>query len=524
MTRTTTNRVVGPDQGIFLATPKDAIPARGWSDLYNVRCDSGVIRTSPGWTRFGDTSLDGPIKRLDQLFLLDGTDHLIAITNAKVWRWDIATEAWIDITGATPLTGAIDDLVDSDTAFDLFVFTDNFSRVRKWTGTGNQAVLGGLTSCEDGLGTGTIDCQAAKSLTSFAGFLHLANTIENGDRKAQRWRWSRFENAEGWDNIATYGQAGFADLTDGPDKLQKVKRLGGDFLALYKEKSIHIAQYVGPPTVWARRLAAPGVGLLSPGAVADLGSEHVFVGTENIYLFNGLSLKPIGHQVFNTFINELNPSAVHMMWSHVIHEENEIIFAYPSGGNTTPNKAMVYNYFNDSWTFRDMPFITMGYYRRTDSVDPWDDDTDTWDSDTSRWDDTHYSENAPLHLGGNEDGDVFSYGDGYDQNGADHTSFAISPALDASKPELIKRLFKILVDLEDTGTHNLEIWYTFVNNKNAALTWSRRRLLPCDLSTKPYVTMDAAGRWLFIRFRTSGVNKPWALSAYGAEFILRGRY
>lgn len=523
MTRAITQHVNSPAAGIVQDSPPNAIDRRAWSDGLNIRFINGRVETSPGWEKFTAVASSSPVKHIAQYKKYDNTDFAIRITNTKVERYDPGTDTWIDITGASPLTGVTDDFVQSDTAFDTYMFTNNVDRVKKWGGTGNISNLGGLSTADDGAG-GTVDVTAAKGLTAFAGFMHLVNTQESSTRYAQRWRWSRFGNHEGWNNQSTYGQAGFADLVDGPDKLQTAIRLGGDFIALYKEDSISIAQYVGPPTVWSRRLVVNGVGLLAPGAVTNIVNEHIFCASDNFYIFNGLAIKPVGDAIFDQFISELNPSKAHLMWAHTIYEYNEVIFAYPSGSSEVPNRAVVLNYMTGAWAFRDMPFLCMGPYRRTTASDTWDSDSEAWNDDDTRWDDARLAENAPLHLAGDADGHVHDYGVGFSQDEENHDSYVISPAIDMGRPDLIKRWMRIIIEVIATGTYNMEVSYLTVKSPNTVLNWSAAKNFPCDLSTHPWVTVDVSGRYLFLRFRTNHTARPWKLTAYGWEAIYSGRY
>lgn len=510
--------------GIVKNLSPASIPANAWSDGLNVRFKYDQAETSPGWLKFTSQTLGSTVKHISQFYKLDGTDFAVALTNSKIWYFDTGTSLWVNDSGVNALTGIDDDFVQSDTAFDLFVYTNNVDRVKKWTGPASGiSDLGGLDTAEDGVG-GTVDVQSAKGITSFAGFMHVVNTIEDGDHQSQRWRWSRFGFGEEWDNVSTYGQAGFADLTDGPDKLQTAKRLGGDFLVLYKERSIHVAQFVGPPTVWSRRLVVAGMGLIAPGAVADLVNEHIFVGPDNFYIFNGLNIKPVGTPIYDAFIADLNPSKSHLIWAHTDFENHEVIFGYPSGASIVPNKAVVLNYLTGAWSFRDMPFFTMGPFRRTTSADPWDSDTETWDEDTTRWDDSHYVTNAPLHLGGDGSGYIYDYGNGHSQDGVSHNSYIISPAISTGNAAYIKRFFRVLLALLATGDHDLEVWYLTVDNPNATLNWSQSTLIACDLSSQPWVNIDIAGRFLFLKFRTNGIDIPWKMNGYGYDSIVRGFY
>lgn len=520
--RAVIGKIKSPDKGIFLNLAKDAIDSRGWSNGLNVMFKDGYVKTSPGWTKYTSQLIPYPITCGDQFFMLDGTNFMILVTTTKVYWFDTGSSTWTDITG-TDLTAVVSDFVSTDTWPDLFLFTNNKDRVRKWTGSGNVASLLGLDTADDGSG-GTVDVSTAKSLSVFSGFVHVFGPVEDGVRLPQRWRWSKFNNAEGWNNTGTYGQAGYADITDGSDHIMCGRRLGNDYMAIYKEHSIHIGQYVGPPVVFARRLVIANIGLRAPGAVADLGDEHIFFGDDNFYVFNGLSIKPIGDAIFNQFIDELNPAKVDLVKAFVVEEENEVWFIYPTSGNDTPNKMACYNYNNGAWSFRDAPFTCLFRFRESLNK-TWDAMVGTWESHPERWDSRIWSSNNPIILAGQNAGYVQKIGAGvYAQDGSDHDSYVISKAFDMDRPDVIKRFLRCFIDAVKMNAYDMDVSFAVLNHVHDTPSFGAPVTFDMALSGQPWVNMDTAGRFLMIKFRTNGTAVPWQLSGYGLEFLTRGRY
>lgn len=519
--RSIVDKIIAPDLGIFANVAKDAINPRGWSGGLNSQFKDGYARTSPGWEKFTSQLLSVPVVGGEQFFMLDGVNYLILITTTGIFYFDTGTLLWTDITG-TALTGLVANYVCIETWPNIFIITNDKDRVRKWEGTGNTSSLGGLTAAVGS--AGTVDVQAAKSVCVFGGFVHLGNTVEDLDRFPQRWRWGRYLDAEGWSNVGTYGQAGYSDITDGPDHLMRQLRLGSDYMALYKEHSIHIAQYVGPPTVWARRLVISNIGLRAAGAVADLGDEHIFLGDDNFYVFNGLACKPIGTPIWDTFLDELNPEKVSQVKAYVIEEESEVWFIYPTSGSDTPNKMVCYNYLNGAWSFRDAPFTCLFKYRESTSVS-WDAMVGTWEDHPEQWDSRLWTANNPVILAGQNAGYVQKIGANvWGQDGSNHDSYVISPALDAKRPDVIKRWLRIFIDAVKANSYNLEVSVAGVNHLHDTQTFGTARNFDLGLSGKPYLDIDTACRWLFIKFRTNDTAKPWQISGYGTEKVERGRY
>lgn len=107
--------------------------------------------------------------------------------------------------------------------------------------------------------------------------------------------WSAKMNFHQWD--AANG-GGYRILGDSPDWIQAMKRLG-EYLIVYKERSIYIGSTTGLVDPPVRFDAAPGqgIGLASPNSIGDLGEEHIFLGWDNVYVFSVRQIKAVGAKV-----------------------------------------------------------------------------------------------------------------------------------------------------------------------------------------------------------------------------------
>jgi len=91
--------------------------------------------------------------------------------------------------------------------------------------------------------------------------------------------------------------AGYVDVDDTDGRIIAIKRLG-DVLYVYKERSIIAFTYTGgEDTVFSKEVVTTKAGLISPEAIVELPHMHIFVGQDNIYVFDGNTCTAIGDPV-----------------------------------------------------------------------------------------------------------------------------------------------------------------------------------------------------------------------------------
>jgi hypothetical protein len=85
--------VIAPNLGLRFDKPPLALDPRELQDGLNFRVKEGTLQNlNLGWTRFGAFTLDGPVRLITNLFLRDGTEHLVFGTEDNLYRWDEGTD------------------------------------------------------------------------------------------------------------------------------------------------------------------------------------------------------------------------------------------------------------------------------------------------------------------------------------------------------------------------------------------------------------------------------------------------
>lgn len=230
------------------------------------------------------------------------------------------------------------------------------------------------------------------SMAIFHTMLFIGNTTENGTHLPTRVRQSDLADPEGW-TPGVDGIAAIYDLLDTPDYILALKTLG-PWLICYRAASVMRASFIGAlnETVYWEYMSQQD-GIVSQGAVADVGSAHILVGTNNVYAYTGdYTLPPIGEPVFSNFLargGDLYAPAKPTLFTVYVPSLREVWIFYPSTEIAPPpdvpvypNKTLRYNVALQSWqdrVFEDL-FIAAGQYLPQSTI--------TWATAVGEWDDT----------------------------------------------------------------------------------------------------------------------------------------
>ena len=208
---------------------------------------------------------------------------------------------------------------------------------------------------QQSLGTTFADVATAPKaaiIETVAGFVMAFDVVDTagtgfGDQP-DGWWCSALRNQADWTPaIAT--QSANGRLLDTPGAIRAGRRLGGDIVA-YKERSMYLGRYVGPPIIWAWTLIPGEIGALSHEAVVDIGTAHVFLGPDDFYLFDGTRPASIGASLREWFFARLDPSYQYKVQSLHDRKNAVVYWFYPvvgSGGTLT--EWVAFHYKANKW-------------------------------------------------------------------------------------------------------------------------------------------------------------------------------
>lgn len=505
--------VIPPDGGLNLSVPNHLCPDSSWIEVFNVHFGLGYVEKVNGWKKFTTSTLNEKVRLIENYFKFNNEAYLLFATNSKIYKMEDDTKTFTDISGMT-YTASEDFPVFLENAEDKIVYTNFINQIRVWNGVDNTfSDLGGTNAIEGIAGTSTV--LRAKCMLYTNNFLMLGHTEENGTNYPQRIRWSKYGDINTWKNDANgSGQAGYADLTEGVDWIQRILQLN-NYIVVYKERSIQVLSYVGGDTIWDKRPSIIGTGLIAPKAIVDLGDEHLFIGPDNVYSFDLIETKTAGDDVSKHFFSELlAPQYVNKIQGFFIEEVPEAVFAFASINSEDGelDMALVYNTETKKWSIREMPMSAYGYCNLQQSM-TYDIDDRTFDETNQSYDGTVKLANAPINICGDVNGVIYEF-DGTSKDGADLSCYLTTKLFDFDVPSHLKRLMRIQLMVSREDDYDLNVYIGTADNVNEPVSWNGPYTLLLSRSVPPWIDVDLTARYFCVKFETTQKSQPFKLSGY----------
>jgi hypothetical protein len=152
------------------------------------------------------------------------------------------------------------------------------------------------------------DCPKARWVAANVNFVMLADTDDGVDQLSDQVWWSALQDPTEWTpSIAT--QAGKVRLLDAPGPIKRLVAFRDVFVA-FKENSIFVGEYVGPPFLFQWRMVSSRIGLAASYAVCELDDALYFVHTSGVYKWDGAQLSNVGLPVWQTILNTIAHNAI----------------------------------------------------------------------------------------------------------------------------------------------------------------------------------------------------------------------
>ncbi len=234
-----------------------------------------------------------------------------------------------------------------------------------------------------------------KVLRGFGGYLVALNLTDNGVLRPHAIRWSHKADPgtipSSWDPTDPTVDAGELEFTDAEGGEIVWAELLGNYLVVYKQGATHALRFDSTGEIFASDLLLSTSGILAPRCACayNKGTAHFVVTEDDVITHQG---NKAATSIFEDRDKDFlfrDMDQANYVNTHVFDniKQKECWICYPSNGNTYPNMAAIWDYKNDTVTFRDLPgfvgvdsgIITTG----TNII--WDNAIGTWDSQTARW-------------------------------------------------------------------------------------------------------------------------------------------
>jgi hypothetical protein len=399
--------------------PEDAFPT-----LNNAYVWRGNILKRQGYASISDPSqptplAPGPVMGLvTRLDAENGDPNLVAFNTTNAYSYDPVSKLFTDISGSTVWSGTTTDFFWSDNSFRALFVTNNFDPIRyynQYDGTWYDLIP---------IVNGTTTLDACLILVSHKQRLIAFNTVESGQRFAQRARWCQIANpyATGtppstftlsptaWRD-ETPGKGGFIDAPTSEDIISV--GLNRDNILVFFESSTWRLRYTGNafnPFDWEQ--VNSQLGCESTFSTVDFDEVVFATSRRGIVGANTNQLQRVDNQIPDIAVNFDSQNNGLKRIHGARHYYRELaLWIYGDGESVDhlPDKILCYNYKQPSWATWDASFTCFGNAATTSSL-TWDTAEFTWDSPTAAaltWESSSDTSGSPFLLAGDANGVVY---------------------------------------------------------------------------------------------------------------------
>jgi hypothetical protein len=423
------------------------IPLTGFSAGFNVRFDEGRVSRAPIFRTIKD-SLGFTPRFTYGIVPATGFDTVILASDAWAIK-EYASGTVSDVAGS--ITGSSDPRPYTGTSLADVTYINRVDRVpvyRTSTGT-NFADLPNWDS--------THRC---KSLRSYGDQLIALNMTEGSTNFPTRVRFSDITTANSvpgsWDATDTTKSAGFNDLVQIPTEIIDGMSLGSNFI-IYSSDQTWLMEFVGGTFIFNFRKLFNDAGVINQNCVVEAEGKHYVFGAFDIYIHDGTSKQSICDERTKNFIySNLNNNNADVCFTQHNPVLNEIYFCYMSGDSRVEfpnanrcNRAAVYNYRANTWSFMDIPNVSSGTVANVNSVSTYANSATTYQLTGG----TYYSQQDSfdrhvIMVGEDQASDGITSDKMYGVDLSDTGQMAFQLDVEATKPPYLERTG---IDLDEGG-------------------------------------------------------------------------
>ena len=327
------------------------LPINAWSDCQNIRFLDGSAYQFYGHGEIYAGTAVEPY-------------HVLPVTVAGVRYWLYAGAGKIYQVGAPGGTVTHTDVTKLATTYTA---TRN-----KWTST----VLGGIPILNNGtdapqqwLLTGKCTDLTAwpasttcASLRSFRNMLVALDVTKSGTRYPYMVKVSHPADPGSvpvtWDVTDSTKDALEYDISSGYGYIIDGMELRNSFM-IYKTDGCYRMDYTGGAFVYRISKVLGASGVLNKNCIVEIpGGYHCVFGADDVYVHDGTSpLSILDKQTRRFLFASLDVDYAHRAFVFKNPWLNSVYICYPSAGNTTCNRALVYNYIDKTCGFQELPSL-----------------------------------------------------------------------------------------------------------------------------------------------------------------------
>jgi hypothetical protein len=366
-----------------------------------------------------------------------------------------------------------------------------------------------------------------KVIRPYKSYLIALNLTESSSSLPNKVRWGN--SAENLSLPSTWtaaadNDAGSVTLGDAGDFIIDGFPLKQSFV-IYKENTTYLMNFIGGNLVFSFQKLFDDSGVLSRNCVAEYNGNHFVVTNGDIIIHNGVKKQSIATNVVKrTFFEEIDSTNYANTFVTHNKQKNEIWVSYPTVGSTYCNKALIWNYNTNSFSFRELPeilHIATGIVNPGTSSVVWSGQSQTWItySTSENWGQREFNPTeTSILMSSTGKTKLFRADNGFDFAGSDFTMILERKGLTLDgNANTVKQIRKITPRFSSTGT--AEIFVGSSMTPDGTYTYKTQQTINPDTQNK--VDARATGKYMAIKFQNTTAT-TFELNGYDIEYEVLG--
>lgn len=476
-----------------------------WTDGLNVRFRNGYVRKTEGY----EQTLTAPGSAALHVATLQvaGVPYWVSVTSTAVYADNGVTQS--TITG-TALTGSSTYKVTSAVLHGVLILNNQTDRPRYWGGSGNTANLPGWTS--------THRC---KAIRTYLNYVIALNVTKGSTNYGSMVKWSDVADPgsvpDSWDTADPTRDAGEYSVAETDDDVVDGLPLGNIFV-IYKERSMFAMQYTKNSDIF-RFFRLPGnYGALSQNCVANIPRGHVVLtnGPDVILHYANEPQSILTGRWRQWLRDNIDPTNYGMSFVVPNVAMDEVWVCIPTSGSSYCNRAMVWNYAEDTWSLIALPNVTGGAVGFLSQGETFASTTATFANALGPFDAFDVKDRLVMSSG---DAKLYLMDEGDTANGTNIAATVTRTGLTFGDPEIVKMLRSITPRVGATAGTALS--FEFAYSDDAEDSPSYASAVTYTTGTTRKAEAFATGRFIGVRVSSSGAG-AWRIKSMGWDVVPMG--
>lgn len=265
-------------------------------------------------------------------------------------------------------------------------------------------------------------------------------------------------------------------------------------------------------------------GAISRNCIAEVDGYHFVLTTSDVIVHDGQSARSILDKVARRKLFT-SMDAENYTNSFVFKNPflNEVYACYPEAGYSVPNIALVWNYVDETISYREIPNLNHADFGAVEKGigQPWDGDDSPWNSDSSVWNAPEFTPDSARVMMASNDQKLLLLDSSTTFSGVIPTAYLERRGLSFGKPDFYKTIRGIRPRIFGTIGETIKIKVGYADSPYDEVTWAEEmtHVIGSTVADDCMVT----GRYLAIRFESDTAYR-WRLDSFDVDVVTNGRW